>query len=157
MLLIGAACLAGYGIWAWSRPSAPSGHRHIPGANGGIIIAVGHDHHHVEALFAEGGLLKLFTLGQDQTRVATVPVQTITAYVRAPETTEAVAVLLEPKPRPEDPPDQTSVFEGQLPLELVGSQIAVVVPSITIGKAALPVRFHDSRPPRGANASKSHQ
>jgi hypothetical protein len=105
----------------------------VAGAHGGTIVPVGHDHFHVEALFAEGGIFKLFTLGQDQTLVETVPKQKITAYLRAPQATGAVAIVLQSKPQPQDPPGQTSEFEGQLPLELVGSQLHVTVPSITIG------------------------
>ncbi len=129
-----AVALAAYGVWAWQRAPLPADHRHDAGDHGGIIIAVGHDHHHVEALFTSEGEFKLFTLGQDQTRVVSVPTQTVTAYVRTPQTVEAIAVELKPTPQPGDPQGQTSAFSGELPLEFVGAQLMVVVPSITIGK-----------------------
>jgi YHS domain-containing protein len=122
----------GWGASSWRKPPQTI-HRHVPGEHGGTIVPVGHDHYHVEALFAEGGTFKLFTLGQDQTLVETVPTQKITAYIRAPQNTGAIAITLQPQPQPEDPPGHTSVFAGQLPLELVGSQLHVTVPSITIG------------------------
>ena len=56
---------------------------HLPGEHGGTIVAVGQNHYHVEGLIAQGGVLKLFTLGQDFTRVEPIPMQKITAYVRA--------------------------------------------------------------------------
>lgn len=132
-LLIIVACLAVY--WSWHRWQAgePAWHRHDPGTHGGTIVAVGHEHYHVEALVAEGGALKLFTLGQDQSRVVTVPVQKLTAYVRTAQQTEAVPVALTAAPQPGDPAGQTSLFEGQVPLEMLGTQLMVVVPSITIG------------------------
>jgi YHS domain-containing protein len=131
-LVAGAAAYWNSGRWRPLKPVIV--HRHVPGSHGGTIVPVGHDHFHVEALFVEGGVLKLFTLGQDQTQVETVPTQKITAYVRTPQSTGAIALTLQSKPQPEDPPGQTSQFEGQLPLELVGSQLHVTVPSITIGE-----------------------
>jgi hypothetical protein len=140
-LLVVFVGLAGYGAWSFSRRGPVSDHRHDPGAHGGIIVAVGDEHHHVEALFAEGGAFKLFTLGKDQTQVVSVPEQKITAYVRAPESPEATAVVLQSKPQPGDPTGETSSFEGQLPLELVGSRLLVIVPSIAIGKGRYRFQF----------------
>ncbi len=131
-LVVGAGCIVAFWCWTWWRASTDRNHRHVPGTHGGIIVAVGHDHYHVEAVIAQGGILKLFTLGQDQTRVTTVPVQAIAAYVRSPETVEAVPIILDPQPQPGDPPGKTSAFEGRLPLELVGSQLMVIVPSIAM-------------------------
>ena len=116
-------------------------------------MAVGQNHYHAEGLIAQGGVLKLFTLGQDFTRVETIPMQKITAYVRSRESVEAVPVVLEPKPQAGDPSGQTSAFEGQLPLEMVGSHLMVVVPSITIGEARYRFGFatrdeHEAEMPR---------
>ncbi|MDB5391023.1 MAG: hypothetical protein JWM11_6669 [Planctomycetaceae bacterium] len=131
--------IASLGILCWMlwRPyQAPKSnvyeHGHDPGFNGGIIIAVGQDHYHVEALFAAGGMFKLFTLGKDQTQVLPVPIQEITAYVRSISYQEAVPVVLKPKPHSGDPAGQVSEFEGEIPLELVGSQLVVIVPNISI-------------------------
>ncbi len=120
LLLIGAVALAGYGGWTWWHATRQADHRHDPGAHGGIIVAVGTDHYHIEALFTAGGGFKLYPLGHDESQVLTIPVQKITAYVRSPELVEAVPVTLEASPQPGDPAGQTSMFEGQLPLELVG-------------------------------------
>lgn len=119
--------------WRGSPKQPPSVHRHEEGEHGGIIIAVGDAHYHVEALFASGGVIKLFTLGKDQSRVMPVPLQTITAYVRPSGAMEAVPVTLEPTRQPGDLENETSAFEGTLPLELVGSELLVVVPSIAMG------------------------
>ena len=143
-------------IWWWRMPPAPdqTSHRHMPGEHGGIILPVGQEHHHVEALLAEGGILKLFTLGQDQSLVVAVPMQQLTAYVRTAESIEAVPIVLEPAPQPGDPPDQTSAFEGQVPLELVGSQIIVTVPSITIGQKRYRFAFLTDDPHKPAMPRK---
>jgi YHS domain-containing protein len=153
LLVIAAIGFAVYGAWTWWHTPLQVDHRHDPGAHGGIIVAVGYDHYHVEALFTEGGGFKLFPLGQDQARVMTVPVQKITAYVRSPEITEAVPVTLEATPQPDDPPGQTSAFAGQLPLELIGARLLVVVPSITINNVRYRFSFmnqdeHQAEMPR---------
>ena len=146
--LIGAGCLAGYACWIiWFRPPPPN-HRHTEGRHGGTVVAVGAEHYHVEALVAEGGALRLFTLGQDESRVVTVPKQRVTAYVRTAEVVEAVAIPLEPTPQPGDPPGETSAFAGELPLEFVGARLVVVVPNIQIGEDRYRFSFmtEDSHP-----------
>lgn len=143
----------GYLIWQGQTPSAQLAHQHDPGEHGGIIVPVGQEHYHVEALLAEGGVLKLFTLANDQTQVMTVPTQTVMAYVRTPENSAAVPIELKAVPQPGDPAGQTSQFEGQIPLELVGSKLMFVVPSITMGQKRYRFGFamqdsHESLMPR---------
>lgn len=107
-------------------------HDHEKGAHEGIIVSVGHDHHHVEAVFTSDGELKFFTLGQDQTKVVTVPLQELTAYVRVASVMESIPVSLQPSRQPGDPADQTSAFVGRLPEQLIGQQLIVTVPSLRI-------------------------
>ncbi len=38
-------------------------HAHKQGAHDGIIIEIGRDNYHAEAVFEKGGIVKLFTLG----------------------------------------------------------------------------------------------
>jgi hypothetical protein len=109
-------------------------HAHDKGDNGGLIVSVGHDHYHVEAIFAEAGAIKLFTLDQDQTQVLPVRSQEITAYLRAPGRPDSATVVLKPQPQPGDAAGTTSLFVGQLPESLWGSPLIVTVPSIQIGK-----------------------
>jgi len=132
---VGVVLVGAYWCWVWWRTPVRTFHRHEGGAHGGTVVAVGPAHFHVEALVAEGGTIRLYMLGHDQSRVVTVPTQKLTAYVRPPEATESTPVVLEAKSQPDDPQGETSMFEGQLPLELVGSPLAAVVPSITIDKA----------------------
>ena len=66
LLLIGAVALAGYGGWTWWHATRQADHRHDLRAHGGIIVAVGTDHYHIEALFTAGGGFKLFPLGHDE-------------------------------------------------------------------------------------------
>lgn len=106
-------------------------HGHDPGAHGGFIVSVGHEHYHVEAVFT-GDEIRLYTLGQDQTKVITVSEQELVAFVRTPQTIQAVAVPMTPERQPNDPLGQTSVFTGRMPAELTGVQVIVSVPDIQI-------------------------
>ena len=46
-----------------------SDHAHKPGMHGGIIVPIGRDSYHAEAVFEQGGTLRLFMLGADEGRV----------------------------------------------------------------------------------------
>lgn len=45
---------------------AVSEHAHKPGDHGGIIVEIGRDNYHAEAVFEKGGVLRLYTLGKDE-------------------------------------------------------------------------------------------
>src|SRR5262245_21264363 len=77
-------------------------HAHKPGAHGGIIVEIGRDNYHAEAVFEKGGTLRLYTLGKDEARVQEVEAQTLTAYARAEGGTESAAFTLKPEPQPGD-------------------------------------------------------
>lgn len=112
--------------------SSDDEHGHQPGDHGGIIVPVGRDHYHAEALFTPAGELKLFMLGQEDSEVIDVETQTIEAFVRQPGDAGSRAMSLTASPQPADAEGRTSVFTGQLPDGLATETILVVVPSITI-------------------------
>ncbi|MEK6259606.1 MAG: hypothetical protein AABP62_13395 [Planctomycetota bacterium] len=126
--------------WFWPRGTLPPDHGHDPGTHGGIIVSVGPEHYHVEAVFVAGEL-RLFTLGQDQTQIVSVPKQDLTAYVRSPQLVESVSLVLKPTPRDGDPPSETSAFAGRLPTELIGSEVIVIVPQIALGRGRYRISF----------------
>lgn len=97
-------------------------------------MPVGVDHYHVEAVFEKDGTIRLFTLGQDQTCVMPVPTQRLVAYAKLGHSVESTRLDLEAQSQESDPPGETSQFVGRLPLEMVGRQLVVVVPNITMGK-----------------------
>jgi hypothetical protein len=132
---------------AAAPPAKIDEHAHKPGSHGGTIVEIGRDNYHAEAVFEKGGLVRLFTLGQDETRVRAVESQELKAYAKTEGGTESQEFVLRPEPQPGDGPGTTSVFVGQLPAELVAKQIQVTVPSITIAGE----RF------RFAFASTSHE
>ena len=79
MLIAGAACGLMFGCGSPSpqvspKPvgpatAKPGEHDHQPSAHGGLIVPLGSDKYHAEAVFETGGTLILYTLGQDETVV----------------------------------------------------------------------------------------
>jgi YHS domain-containing protein len=116
-------------------------HEHGAGAHGGLIVSIGQDNYHTEAVFEKGGVLRLFMLGKDESKVMEVPSQTLTAYAKAEGATEAEQFNLEPKPQPGDKQGMTSVFVGNLPKGLAGKTVEVTIPSITIGGERFRIAF----------------
>ena len=107
-------------------------HGHEPGAHGGILVSLGRDSYHVEAVFEKGGLLHLHMLGSDETKVQEVDAQELIGYVKASDRNESVSLAIKPQPQPGDSAGKTSLFVGELPADLAGQNLDVTVPSIRI-------------------------
>ena len=112
--------------------AADEEHGHKPGMHGGIIVSIGRDSYHAEAVFEQGGTLRLFMLGQDEGRVQEVDVQTLTAYVKSVGGTDSVSVTMEPERASGDADGKTSQFLAKLPEDLAGKPVEVTVPSLRI-------------------------
>ena len=116
-------------------------HGHKPTAHGGIVVPIGSDSYHAEAVFEKGGVLRLFTLGANEAAVLEVEAQPLTGYVKAEGGTESESFVLAPKPQPGDKPGMTSLFVGHLPKDVAGKKVEVTIPSIRIGTERFRVAF----------------
>jgi len=132
-------------------------HGHKPGQHGGIMVEIGRDNYHAEAVFEKGGLLKLYTLGKDESKIVDIESQVLKAYVKEEGGTEAVEIDLAPIPRTGDKAGRTSQFVGRLPNELVGKQVAVTIPIIVVDGERFRIGFtsatekHDPAMPAAAS------
>lgn len=122
-----------------SAPGIPSAeddslteHGHIPGAHGGIMVSLGRDSYHVEAVFEKGGVLRLYTLGKDETRVIDVEQQELRGFVKGVGDNEAQQFTIEPERQEGDAEGRTSQFAGKLPEGFAGKDLEITVPSIVI-------------------------
>ncbi len=111
---------------------AEAEHAHKPGDHGGIIIEIGRDNYHAEAVFEKGGVLRLYTLGKDEAKIQEVESQTLTGYVKPEGGSESTSFMLKPVPQPGDAEGKTSQFVANLPKELAGKSLEVTIPSIRI-------------------------
>jgi hypothetical protein len=116
-------------------------HAHKPGEHGGIIVEIGRDNYHAEAVFEKGGVLRLYTLGKDEAKIQEIESQTLTGYVKPEGSTEAVSFVFRPVPQSGDAEGKTSQFIARLPKELAGKNLEVTIPSIRIGSERFRLGF----------------
>ena len=116
-------------------------HAHKPGSHGGVIVPIGTDSYHAEAVIEKGGTFRLLTLGKDESRIQEVEEQPIKAYVKIVGQPDAVPVELTATPQEGDTQGKTSQFVGQLPEELTGQPLDVTIPNIRINGERFRVGF----------------
>lgn len=127
-------------------------HPHKPGAHGGLIVEIGRDSYHAEAVFEKGGQLRLFMLGKDEGRVQEVELQTLTAYAKPVSGTESTSFTLNPERQADDAEGRTSLFVGVLPEDLAGQLVAVTIPSIRIAGERFRLGFQSAEEAHGEEA-----
>jgi hypothetical protein len=116
-------------------------HPHIPGAHGGIIVPIGADSYHAEAVVEKSGSLRLLLLGKDESRIQEVEIQPMKAYVKATGETDATPIDLVATPQDGDAEGKTSQFVGQLPEVFMGKAIDVTIPNLRIAGERFRVGF----------------
>jgi len=122
-------------------------HGHKPGKHGGILVSIGSDSYHAEAVFEKGGQLRLYMLGQDETRILEVDRQTLNAFVKAVGDAEAEPLKLEPDPTDDDAATSTSRFLGKVPERLAGKNLEVTVTNLRVGKERFRFAFQSVTEP----------
>jgi YHS domain-containing protein len=127
-------------------------HDHGVGAHGGLIVPLGRDSYHVEPVFESGGILRLYLLGSDETRIQETQRQTLTAYVKPAGGSETVALQFESDPQEGDADDKTSRFKGVIPEPLRGMAVDITIPNLRIEKERFRVGFTSAPPPDHAAA-----
>ncbi|MBY0229753.1 MAG: hypothetical protein K2W96_10775 [Gemmataceae bacterium] len=160
-----AASIAGCGHGTAPPPSSDGGkppakdakasgkddeHGHKAGQFGGIIVPIGRDSYHAEAVFGKDGLLTLYTLGQDEAKVLEVEPQTLTAHATPEGGTVSTEFVLKPQPREDDAKGKTSRFAGTLPKELWGKRVEVAIPTFRVGGERFRVGFKSGAATHGA-------
>lgn len=147
---------------ATNEPAAEE-HPHIPGAHGGIVIPIGSDSYHAEAVVEKDGVFRLLMLGADETRIQEVDLQAVKAYIKAAGDTDATPIDMKATPQDGDAPDKTSQFVGQLPEAAIGKAIDVTIPNLRIGTERFRVGFttavevHDNGMPAAVTGAEEQQ
>jgi hypothetical protein len=116
-------------------------HAHKPGAHGGIIVSLGKDSYHAEAVFEKGRRVRLYMLGKEETRVQEVDAQTLTGFVTATGSSEAVPVTFGAEPQPGDTEGKTSLFVATLPEDMVGKTVQVTINNIAVNGERFRIGF----------------
>lgn len=123
-------------------------HAHKPGEHGGIIVTIGRDSYHAEAIFEKGGTLRLLMLGKDESKVLEVESQTLKGYAKLLGAAESISFDLAPVPQDGDVEGKTSQFVGQIPESVAGQAVEVTIPSVRIDGERFRLGF--------ASAAESH-
>ena len=130
---------------AANSPSPPAKsddeHGHVPSVHGGIVVPIGSDSYHAEAVFEKGGILRLYTLGKNEAVILEVEAQPLNAFVKIVGGMEAESFILSAKPQPGDQSGMTSLFIGHLPKDVAGKNIEVIIPTIRIGNERFRIAF----------------
>lgn len=129
-----------------SATSSEGEHGHQPGAHGGIIVSIGLDSYHTEAIVEKSGRLRLLMLGKDESRIQEVDVQTLTAYVKAAGDAAAAPIELSAIPQEGDAAGKTSQFVGQLPDGMAAGELEVTIPMLRIAGERFRVGFTTATP-----------
>ena len=156
VLIAGVAALVLVGC---SRPApqpapaeAPKHEEHAhQSQHGGIVVPIGRENYHAEAVFEKGGTLRLYLLGADETQIQETEAKPLDAYAKAVGDAEAEKFVLQPQPQSGDKTGMTSLFVGQLPEQLAGKNVEVTVPNVTIEGGRFRIGFQ-SVPPEAAHA-----
>jgi hypothetical protein len=123
-------------------PAKPEEHGHKPGAHGGILVSLGADSYHAEAVFAKNGVIRLYMLGKDEARIQEVEVQELVGFVTAVGSSDAAEeVKFVAEPQKGDAAGKTSLFVGKLPPDLVGKTVQVTINNIQIGTERFRIAF----------------
>ena len=143
--------------------SAEEEHPHIAGAHGGIVIPIGSDSYHAEAVIEKDGQFRLLMLGADETRIQEVDVQAVKAYIKAAGETDATPIDMTSVPQEGDASGKSSQFVGQLPESAIGKAIDVTIPNLRIGTERFRVGFttavqqHDSGMPAAVSGAEEQK
>ena len=122
-------------------------HAHVAGAHGGTIVPIGADSYHAEVVIESNGMIRLLTLGPDETRIENVEVQTLTAFVKQSGSSDSVSIELTASPQEGDDAGKTSQFTGQLPDSLIGKMLDVTIPNLRINGERFRVGFSTASAP----------
>lgn len=120
-------------------------HEHKPGAHGGILVSLGRDSYHAEAVFEKNGTVRLYMLGRDEARVQEVEIQDLVAYLTPEGATESDKMTFRPEPQTGDTKGKTSLFVATLPKDLMGKKVQVTVNNISVGGERFRIAFSNER------------
>lgn len=131
--------------------TATTEHGHKTGEHGGIMVSLGRDSYHIEAVFDADGAVRLYTLGNDESRVIDVDSQTLKGFVKVEGDAKANSIVFEASSQDGDAPNRTSLFIGKLPPEFVGKNLEVTIPNITISGERFRLGFTSVSMPHDAS------
>ncbi|MBX9582974.1 MAG: hypothetical protein K2X87_21930 [Gemmataceae bacterium] len=127
------------------------GHGHKPGAHGGIIVSLGRDSYHAEAVFEKGGVIRLYMLGKDETMPQEVQAQDLVGYVTPAGSADATQVKFAADPQKGTAAGKTTQFAAQLPPDLRDKTLKVTINNVQVGAERFRVEFSNEKDGKGGH------
>ena len=126
-------------------------HGHKPGAHGGTLVSLGKDSYHAEVVFEKEGVVRLYTLGKDESKTQEIEIQELVGHVTAAGAADAVQVKFVADPPKGAAAGKTSVFAAKLPPELHGKKLKVVINNIQVGAERFRIEFSNEKSEKGGH------
>lgn len=111
-------------------------------ARGGVIVEIGAEVAHAEAVFEADGTVRLYLLGKDAKSVIEIDAKPFEAFATPDGSRSAAKFVFTPTPQPGDTTGKSSLFVGKLPADAVGKPVGVSIPNLRVGADRYRVGFH---------------
>ena len=133
---------------ATTPAAAPTSHADhaAHAAHGGVIVEIGKDAYHAEAVFEADGTVRLYLLDQDARTVIEVDATAVEAFARPDDVSSSSKFEFTPAPQSGDAEGKTSRLVGKLPAEVVGKSVSVSIPNLRVGAKRFRVGFRSPEP-----------
>lgn len=131
-------------------PATPAAAGHddhqILSAHGGVMVEIGEEAYHAEAVFEADGTVRLYLLGKDAKSVVEIDAKPVEAFAKPDGSPTATRFEFAPAPQDGDAPGKTSRLVGKLPADAVGKPVGVSIPNLRVGADRFRVGFHSPEP-----------
>lgn len=111
-------------------------------ARGGVIVEIGEEVAHAEAVFEADGTVRLYLLGKDAKSVVEIDARPFEAFATPDGSRSAAKFEFTPAPQLGDTAGKSSLFVGKLPAAAVGKAVGVSIPNLRLGADRYRVGFH---------------
>lgn len=111
-------------------------------ARGGVIVEIGTEVAHAEAVFEADGTVRLYLLGKDAKSVIEIDAKPLEAFATPDGSRSATKFEFTPASQPGDTAGKASLFVGKLPADAVGKPVGVSIPNLRVGADRYRVGFH---------------
>jgi YHS domain-containing protein len=125
-------------------PAPADGHddHKLSAAHGGVMVEIGDQVAHAEAVFEADGSVRLYLLGKDAQAVLEIDAKPFEAFAKPDGGTSAEKFEFIPTPQPGDTAGKASLFVGKLPASVNGKPVGVSMPNLRVGADRYRVGFH---------------
>lgn len=147
LVLLFLTCALVVGCSNTSAPPTPvpaDGHadHQLSAAHGGVMVEIGEEVAHAEAVFEADGNVRLYLLGKDAKAVLEIDAKPFEAFAKPDGGTSAEKFEFVPSPQSGDTAGKASLFVGKLPAGVNGKPVGVSIPNLRVGADRYRVGFH---------------